>query len=1189
MRLKSLKLSGFKSFANPTTFTFRHDITAIVGPNGCGKSNVIDAIRWVLGETSAKQLRGGAMSDVIFAGTDGKSGKSLASVELAFEHTQDENSGIRHALNIYHELTLRRQITKDGKSDYFINNQKVRRRDVVDVFLGTGLGARSYAVIEQGMIGRIIDADGDQLRAFIEEAAGVSRYQARRLETQKQLQVAHDNLTRLADLQVELTQQHKILKKQAESAIIYQELDAARKQNKQAVLLQYLYQSWQLHAKHSQKQSQLHQKLHALQNDMTQIQTQCTHIAHQITQAMTQKDAYTAQYHQAELVLSKSTHELHAVQNEQNTVAQKNQELQERIDQATHAITQGQKQQQTHKQALLDIAPKLAKADELVQMNMHSLQEILPKLTELKQKLSTLYSERQNLQNQQILHEATQKQLRLAQTQWQQKHQQWQQEQQQLHKARPDASLEQSREHLHSLEAKKLRLEEQITERKLQLEQLADTLDQTNKQHRIHENHHVQLSSEYDTLHALVYPKKSAQAIHTAQTDYLALPTLKDTLKLSAQGKSYIAVLDAWMGILLSDVWADGDAMQSMAQSVVQNSSSDTAMGIWQLCQNQTDLPAVPDTLPLTSLIQEPRLLLWQNIYIATTDAPLAHWVQLAVKHAVGILLESWLVLPMGVIGRDKFGKADLQFLRTQQAHMQRLEVLGDALDELEAQMQATKATQKQQQSLYNQHKIELDEWMAQYKNATEEYHKAKERYVRLSDAWTHFNKDQNRLQSTELQINSEEQALALQQKALQAQGAQVQQELLTLNPVIQGYKQQQEQLLTAQNELQKSLQNHKDERQSLLLQEQKHRQSLDFLTQNTQDSAAKLHQLQHEYQQNTQKQQAIAQKMPKLLDTHAQSQKQVQICQEQVREIENALQKLHESQTAANQSRTELQSQIDAHHEKQGKIGAEVAVALAKIQELGAQLVQGDVNFDLQVQLERFVTQKPQGDLAQLLDTQKQLTADLHKLGAVNLAAKEQLTELEQRLLPINKEQNDLQDSIKTLKVAMEEINQKTKALFLQTLQAVNDELNTLFVQVFGGGKASLTLIQDDSLPKKDQWQAGLVLMAQPKGKKNVRLAVLSGGEKTLTALSLIFAIFRQNPAPFCVLDEVDAPLDDANVARFTGLIAALAQDVQFIFISHNKLAMQAADELKGVTMPTAGISSLVSVDLSQAMAMVG
>ena len=221
MRLKSLKLAGFKSFANPTTFTFKHNITAIVGPNGCGKSNVIDAIRWVLGETSAKQLRGGAMSDVIFAGVEGRAAKSLASVELIFEHTQDETHGIRHELNLYQELSLRRQVTKDGKSDYFINGQRVRRRDVVDVFLGTGLGARSYAVIEQGMIGRIVESSPMQLREFIEEAAGVSRYQVRRADTEKKLAETRDNLERLSDLQGELKKQQKTLIRQAESAKQY--------------------------------------------------------------------------------------------------------------------------------------------------------------------------------------------------------------------------------------------------------------------------------------------------------------------------------------------------------------------------------------------------------------------------------------------------------------------------------------------------------------------------------------------------------------------------------------------------------------------------------------------------------------------------------------------------------------------------------------------------------------------------------------------------------------------------------------------------------------------------------------------------------------------------------------------------------------------------------------------------------
>lgn len=260
-------------------------------------------------------------------------------------------------------------------------------------------------------------------------------------------------------------------------------------------------------------------------------------------------------------------------------------------------------------------------------------------------------------------------------------------------------------------------------------------------------------------------------------------------------------------------------------------------------------------------------------------------------------------------------------------------------------------------------------------------------------------------------------------------------------------------------------------------------------------------------------------------------------------------------------------------------------------MQDLSDNLKERDGTFNLAKQLGLFETvgfspSKPIGDLTQ---EQKSLIKRQSALGAVNLSAKAKLDELNDRLAPMSKEMTDVQASIETLQGAIDTIDQKTKGLFMATLTAVNKELNALFSKVFGGGQASLTLSDDEGLSKSDKWRAGLTLMAQPKGKKNSRLAVLSGGEKTLTALSLIFAIFKQHPAPFCVLDEVDAPLDDANVERFTSLINELACDVQFIFISHNKLAMQIAGELKGVTMPVAGISSLVSVSLDEAQGMIG
>lgn len=288
-------------------------------------------------------------------------------------------------------------------------------------------------------------------------------------------------------------------------------------------------------------------------------------------------------------------------------------------------------------------------------------------------------------------------------------------------------------------------------------------------------------------------------------------------------------------------------------------------------------------------------------------------------------------------------------------------------------------------------------------------------------------------------------------------------------------------------------------------------------------------------------------------------------------------------AQSQLQETLTEAHTKFATAQAALAKISADTAVGESRVQDIGGELMRLDESFNLASKLADFRT-NPNQNFTDNSARQNQIKSKIAELGAVNLAAAAELAELEARVSPMDEQINDITQSMKKLQDAIRAIDEKTKTLFLAALEAVNKELNALFSKVFGGGQASLTLMADDNLPKSDKWRAGLVLMAQPKGKKNSRLAVLSGGEKTLTALSLIFAIFKQHPAPFCVLDEVDAPLDDANVARFTGLIRELADDVQFIFISHNKLAMQIADELKGITMPTAGISSLVTVDLQEA-----
>ena len=441
MRLKSLKLAGFKSFANPTTFTFRHGITAIVGPNGCGKSNVIDAIRWVLGETSAKQLRGGAMSDVIFAGTQDKAAKSVASVELTFEHTQDEQTGIRHELNLYQELSVRRQVNKDGRSDYFINGTRCRRRDVVDVFLGTGLGARSYAVIEQGMIGRIVESSPLQLREFIEEAAGVSRYQARREETQKKLEKARDNLARLHDMQSELLRQQKTLSKQAASAQRHEEISLSLADIEQQLAIQHLYQ-----AKHNQQQQKIaHERSAAavstLQADYDTLKAQQDKLTARINQEQWLKDdAQSAHYEQqlsyqtAEHQLSDATAQLAAIEQQLSHLAQQRQQTLADIER----LNAEQAEQQ---QALEALRPQLAELSDKRDNHKRHEQPLQRAWHDAQNQLSRLQDKARTLEQQQAINTQAQKRHQQSDDKWQRREQNWQNLWQQLQQSiAPSAS-----------------------------------------------------------------------------------------------------------------------------------------------------------------------------------------------------------------------------------------------------------------------------------------------------------------------------------------------------------------------------------------------------------------------------------------------------------------------------------------------------------------------------------------------------------------------------------------------------------------------------------------------------------------------------------------------------------------------------------------------------------------------------
>ncbi|WP_288726401.1 AAA family ATPase [uncultured Psychrobacter sp.] len=1299
MRLKSLKLAGFKSFANPTTFTFRHGITAIVGPNGCGKSNVIDAIRWVLGETSAKQLRGGAMSDVIFAGTQDKAAKSVASVELTFEHTQDEQTGIRHEFNLYHELSVRRQVNLEGRSDYFINGTRCRRRDVVDVFLGTGLGARSYAVIEQGMIGRIVESSPLQLREFIEEAAGVSRYQSRREETQKKLEKTQDNLARLHDMQSELVSQQKRLSKQAASAERYEELALALANIKQQLAIQQLYQ-----AKHHQQQQKIaHErsanKVAVLQASYETLKAKQDKLAAHINQEQWLKDDAQSNHYQQQLSYQQAEHELSDAKSQLNVIAQQLTSLEQQRQQAVSEIERLKTEQAEQQNVLEELRPQLSDLTKKRDTHKRNEQPLQRAYHDAQNQLSRLQDNNLALEQQQAINSQAQKRQQQNHDKWQRRQQNWQDLWQQLQQSLPliegadgreksnssnlqqmlNAQVTELNKQLQQIERQQDSIDERLSELQPQAHELQQRLNTQRRDLSEDEKRHAVLAGEYDTLHQILHPKplpKPQQLANVKTADLnndleneLSITTLREQIELSAKGQQHAELLDSVLAL-----WLDSHVLISKQSSDKNiNGNSQKADSLWQaLEQDLTDLftyqttqnendnsknksqlenghslwlpaqtndkgaksfiSALPNhltdkVLSLSALITAPNLALWQHCYLyiapSKTNAQqtledLAVTLKALSASAILLTTDGWIISRQGTINLSKFAGAqngqnesNSQFLSQRLQQRSRLQALEDLLDEFETKIQEQQKAIANNQRNYDALTVSLEETRAQAEQLIRDKHQHQQKLTTKRANAERLQADSQRLNADKVALEQEQQELEQEQQTLTHEQQHIQSEIAALTPQIADARLLSQQLQSERSELNRARQVDDDAWQAIQLRiqqsEMRLEHSVSSLTRATEQYDKSLQSEQslktrHEQQQN---------KLPTLQSVLQSAQKARDEQQAVLTTRETALTALKEEYNQQQVELDTLQNTLQTQQSELARLATELALSAAKLEDASSHTQEALEAYYKVGHKHKVPSEMPQPQqqvmsvsnlladfiahdrrvrpdkIAELESERAKLEQQLSKIGAVNLAAVAELAEVNERLEPLAQQTADIAASMQTLTEAIASIDETTKTLFMQTLDAVNNELANLFAKVFGGGQASLTLNTDEmpaNAPKSEQWRAGLTLMAQPKGKRNSRLAVLSGGEKTLTALSLIFAIFKQHPAPFCVLDEVDAPLDDANVARFTSLINELADDLQFIFISHNKLTMQIADELKGVTMPSAGISTLVSVSLDEA-----
>lgn len=1149
MRLKYIRLAGFKSFVDTTKVAFPEQMTCIVGPNGCGKSNVIDAVRWVLGESSAKNLRGDAMTDVIFNGSTARKPVSQASVELVFDNQERRLQG---EFADYNEVSVKRIVTREGQSVYFLNGTKCRRRDITDLFLGTGLGPRSYAIIEQGMISRLIESRPQELRVFIEEAAGISKYKERRKETASRMARTRDNLDRLTDVRDELGQQLAKLQRQAAAAKRYQALKADERRLKSELqALRWLHyqqqcdrveeelrgqenelEKWLAEQRGSERgQTELRQQAHSNQDlvaarqaafyqhstQVTSLEQQIRH-QRQLSQQRQQQQAALAQN------LVRITDELASEKSRVIDYEGQREELAETLleveEQALLVAEQRQEselslqQWQEEWQGLRDHSAQLTERSSVLQAEQRAAQQLKAQLQQRQQRIHKELAELQAVDSdvvKQYQVELAEYQQQLAEHQQQRAELQQQQEQLQSKK-------DLATQHRSDLQSLLHKTEGQLGSVKHLL------AAQTPRSSADFSNWLLTQQNLGCLSELLTVPAKWLAATETLLHGWLAAPVLVSTPAQWPQGADR-----AVLALRESIQWP----AQSLAAQLTGKGNTVSLFDGVAVAENDT---------------QARELLLADE------------WIAVALPDG-RVLGDGWVLGRPDDADSQLSWQQDIHLLTVQLAHIsEQFNTVELELAEYEQKLLTTnlKLDQASQQAQASEHHLVR----------TQE---------RLHSAERELNAQQARLESLTAELDHID--IRILEMNRQSEQHETELQALTAKATAAGPR-----LISA-------------EQQGNDLREQVRQ-----VQQQTQDSQQHVHRLQLEVQQVESKLQYLAQQVQRLTQQQLQTQEQVQADEQTAADAEEII--LLEEQLAeallsrelvehelreAKEQLSAVQEQLGIINQGQSAVLEQVAKQRERVEasrlELAAARERGNALLDafneLSVSLKEVLSALPEG--AEETRWQRELDDCVRKvsqLGAINLAAIDEVEAQSERKKYLDAQYDDLQASLEILDGAIKKIDRETRARFKQTFDQVNSGLQSLFPKVFSGGTAYLELTDDDLL------ETGVTIMARPPGKKNSTIHLLSGGEKALTALALVFAIFKLNPAPFCLLDEVDAPLDDINVGRFCRLVQEMSESVQFIYISHNKIAMEMATHLIGVTMQEPGVSRLVAVDVDEALA---
>lgn len=1170
MQLIKIKIAGFKSFVDPTTILLPGNMVAIVGPNGCGKSNIIDAVTWVMGESSPKYLRGEALTDVIFNGSSARKPVGQASVELIFDNS-DAAIGGEYAQ--YSEISVKRVINRDSDSTYYLNNTRCRKRDIVGIFLGTGLGPRSYSIIGQNMISRIIEAKPDDLRSYLEEAAGISKYKERRHETELRISHTKENLARVFDVKNELETQLNHLKHQANVAekfkvlkeqerLIRGELLATEWREVDSRLVQFTlkiqHDETALEAKQSglistdNELNHLRNEKRMAQDAYQEIQRRFYAVGNEITRIEQDVLHHEERKKQWELDLKQTDHDWELIKAQILTSEETLVQLEETIHSITPSydkkkmllkrleeeFNEAEDQLNEWETKWDDFNAQSAKARETSQVEKMRIQQLQERLKAIKSRQNQLSKEEDRYQFNEIEKEITDLQnseARLIKLIKQQ-----------------ETSIEDNHKNLANYRLEKQQLEKELNEQRSKLQR--------------HEGQLASLTALQET--ALGREDSNAQ-------NWLKTHQLSDKSRLAQLmevEKPWENVVEKVLGLHLQAICLNdtkevlpflSDLPTGKLAFVTDNKthSNDRNNPVPHL---ERLLDKITTSLPLEGILA--------SIYIAPDVATaLKNLPELAIHESFvtsdGIWIgHSWIKVlrdldpTIGVFEREK-----------------KIKELSNEIDE--ARLKIEKITQNltQIEKLIHDHEDEREKLRKVLQEKQAELANVKAMSSSKTAQITHL-KNEHARYLKELSDCSE-QIQQLENEVAKATDK-LNEALIQLEKNNEDYEQVKNKRETIRKNYQMVRENYDNEK-DLLHELEIQLKTAKSREEGLRETIARLKQqinILHERKVTLQSElasipamDALQTTLTRALDQHVNVEAELNTSRSAMDTLEQEMQFLEEKRHQLEQESNQIRNSLENLRVESQGFRVKIETILEQLKESNSVLEEILPSLPMEATTDAW---------RQKLD---QINNRIHRLGPINLMAIDEYNNGLERKTYIDQQLADLQSGLQTLEEAIAKIDRETKIRFKETFDKVNARFQELFPTVFGGGKAHLELTNDNLL------EAGVTVMACPPGKRNSTIYLLSGGEKSLTAIALIFSIFHLNPAPFCLLDEVDAALDDTNVVRFTRLVKAMADKTQFIFISHNKITIEMGEHLIGVTMNEPGVSRLVTVDIHKAISLAG